>query len=222
MGGSPSKPPVSYNRDIRPILSDNCFFCYCPDAGKRKGKLRLDVREQAMEREALVPGKPDESELLRRIFASNPDDLMPPAESNKQLSPAEKELFRRWIAEGARYEGHWAYQKPVKPVTPAGKNPVDYLVQQRLKAIGLASSAEADRRTVARRLYFDLVGLPPKPEEVEAFLRDNKSDAYSRLVEKLASPHYGERMALGWLDIVRFARHGRLSLGQCAEHLAVP
>ncbi len=198
--------PISYNRDIRPILSDNCFFCHGPDAGKRKGKLRLDMREQALAREAFVPGKADESELIRRIIATNPDDLMPPAESNKKLTPAQKELLRRWIADGAKYEGHWAYQKPVKPSTPPGKSAVDFLVQQRLKAVGLAPSAEADRRTLARRLYFDLIGLPPKPEEVEAFQRDKQPDAYARLVEKLlASPHYGERMALGWLDVARFA-----------------
>lgn len=204
-GPAPGQP-ISYNRDIRPILSDNCFFCHGPDAKKRKGKLRLDVREVAISREAIVPGKPQESELVRRIFASNPDDLMPPPESNKKLSPAQKELLRRWIAADAKYEGHWAYQKPVKSVTPPMLNPVDFLVQKRLKSLGFSISAQADRRTLARRLYVDLVGLPPKPEEVQAFMRDKTPDASARLVEKLLSSlHFGERMAMGWLDLVRFA-----------------
>ena len=198
--------PISYNRDIRPILSDNCFFCHGPDAGKRKGKLRLDVRDQALEREAIHPGKPESSELIKRIFATNPDDLMPPAESNKSLSPSQKALLRRWITEGAAYEGHWAYQKPARPTTPARGNPVDFLVEQRLSTLGLSLSAEADRRTLARRLYSDLIGLPPKPEAVEAFIKDRSAEAFPRIVEQLfSSPHYGERMALGWLDVVRFA-----------------
>ena len=166
----------------------------------------MDIREEAIKREAFLPGKPQESELIRRIFASKTDDVMPPPESNKTLTPAQKELLRRWIAAGAKYEGHWAYQKPVKPTIPTKANPIDFLVQQRLKTLGLSPSAEADRRTLARRLYFDLVGVPPKPGDVEAFMRDKSADAYSRLVETLlSSPHYGERMALGWLDVVRFA-----------------
>lgn len=198
--------PISYNRDIRPLLSDKCFACHGPDAGKRKGKLRLDIREAALEREAFVPGKPQESEFIRRITTTNPEDVMPPAESNKSLTSDEKDLLRRWIAAGAKYEGHWAYEKPIKPAAPAKSNPVDWLVEQRLRQIGLTPSAEADRRSLARRLYSDLIGIPPKPEEVEAFARDKSPEAYSRLVEKLlASPHYGERMALGWLDVVRFA-----------------
>jgi len=201
---SPDK--ISYNRDIRPILSDNCFFCHGPDKNKRKAKLRLDVREEAIAKEAFVPGKPNESELIRRIFATEPDDIMPPAESHKSLTPAQKQLFRRWIAQGAEYQKHWAYVPPEKPAVPASQNGIDFLVQKRLKEIGFKPSPEADRRTLARRLSFDLVGLPPKPEEVAAFEKDKSPDAYGKLVEKLlASPHYGERMAIGWLDVARFA-----------------
>src|ERR1043166_9001188 len=206
--GAAAKSPdkVTYNRDIRPILSDKCFFCHGPDQNKHKGKLRLDVREEAIKKEALVPGKPDQSELIRRIFTTNTDDLMPPPESHKTLTPAQKELFRRWIAEGRAYQKPWAYLPPVKPPVPAGQNGIDFLVQKRLKEIGLKPSPEADRRTLARRLDFDLIGLPAKPEEVAAFERDKSPDAYGKLVERLlASSHYGERMAIGWLDVVRFA-----------------
>src|SRR5437867_8189888 len=159
-----AKPPekVSYNRDIRPILSDKCFFCHGPDANKRKAKLRLDVREEAIKKEAFVPGKPDKSELIRRIFTTNTDDLMPPPESHKMLTPLQKELLRRWIAAGAEYQKHWAYLPPVKPPVPASQDGIDFLVQKRLKEAGLRPSPEADRRTLARRLYFDLIGLPPK------------------------------------------------------------
>ncbi|HSU55514.1 MAG TPA: PSD1 and planctomycete cytochrome C domain-containing protein [Candidatus Dormibacteraeota bacterium] len=201
-----SSSSISYNRDVRPILSDNCFYCHGPDPNKRKAKMRLDIREEALKKEAFVPGKPEASELVRRIFATDPEDMMPPPKSNKKLSAAQKETLRKWIAAGAKYELHWAYQKPAKPSIPPGANPLDFLVQQRLKAVDLSPNPEADRRTLARRLYFDLVGLPPKPEEVDAFARDKSRDAVSRLVDKLlASPHYGERMAIGWLDVVRFA-----------------
>ena len=197
---------ISYNRDIRPVLSDNCFFCHGPDQNKRKGKLRLDVREEAIAKLAIVPGKPDESKLIQRIFTTDTDDLMPPPESHKTLTPEQKQLFRRWIAQGAEYQKHWAYVPPVKPSVPPGRNGIDFLVQKRLKEIGLQPSPEADRRTLARRLCFDLIGLPPKPEEVAAFQEDKSPEACARLVENLlASPHYGERMALGWLDVVRFA-----------------
>src|SRR5881394_995746 len=203
---SPSKSKLSYNRDIRPVLSENCLFCHGPDANKRKGKLRLDVREEVLAKQAIVPGKPDESELVKRIFTKDPDDLMPPPESHKTLTQAQKEMFRRWIAEGAEYQNHWAYVPPVKPLVPGGWNGIDFLVRKRLKEIGLKPSPEADRRTLSRRLSFDLMGLPPQPDEVSAFEKDKAPDAYTRLVERLlASLHYGERMAIGWLDVVRFA-----------------
>ncbi len=204
-GAAEQKKAISYNRDIRPILSDNCFYCHGPDANKRKGKLRLDVREDALKK-AIVEGKPDESELVKRIFQADPDELMPPPDSAKKLTPAQKDLLKRWIAQGAKYEAHWAYITPVKPTVPNSQNPIDALIQERLKMVGLKASSEADRRTIARRLYFDLIGLPPTPETVAAFESDKSPGAYTNLVEKLlASPQYGERMAIGWLDVVRFA-----------------
>jgi len=197
---------LSYNRDIRPVLSDDCFHCHGPDQKTRKGKFRLDVREDAVAKGAIVPGKPGASELIKRIFTTNPDDMMPPPDAHKPLTAAQKELLRRWITGGAKYEKHWAYVTPVKPVTPPDKNPVDILVHRRLQELGLKPAPPADRRTLARRLYFDLIGLPPKPEEVEAFATDKSPDAVARLIEKLlAAPQFGERMAIGWLDVVRFA-----------------
>lgn len=197
---------VDFNRDIRPILADNCFACHGPDANHRKGDLRLDVRDDAIAAKAITPGKPDVSKLVARILSTDPDQVMPPKDSAKRLTPAQKELLKKWVASGAEYQGHWAYQPPRKPAVPAGAQPIDHLVQQRLKKLGIAPSPEADRRTLARRLSFDLIGLPPKTEDVEAFAADQTPDAYQKFVEKLmASPHYGERMAIGWLDVVRFA-----------------
>ena len=204
-------PKVDFNREVRPLLSENCFACHGPDAKKVKGGLRLDLREVATKplnsgATAIMPGRTGESELVRRIFATDPDEQMPPAESHKALTAAQKDLLKRWIAEGAEYRGHWAYELPKKVAVPAGQNPIDFLVRKRLKELSLEPSPETDRPTLARRLHFDLVGLPPKPEEVAVFERDRSRDAYEKLVDRLlASPHYGERMAIGWLDVVRFA-----------------
>jgi hypothetical protein len=197
---------VEFNRDIRPILSDNCFHCHGPDKGHRKAKLRLDVREDALEKEAFVPGKPDQSELIKRLHSQDSDEVMPPPDSNKKLTAHQKALLKQWIQQGGKYQLHWSYEKPVKSMVPAGLNPVDALVAKRLDALGLKLSPEADRRTLIRRLYSDLLGLPPSPSEVSAFVADKQPDAYRKLVSKLLeNPHYGERMALGWLDVVRFA-----------------
>jgi hypothetical protein len=197
---------VSYNRHIRPLVSDKCFLCHGPDRATRKADLRLDLAESALAKQAIVPGKPEESELIKRIFHSDRSKVMPPPESHKDLQPEEKERLRTWIAQGARYEAHWAYVPPVKPEVPTGTNGIDYLIRKRLRSLGWQASPEADRRTLARRLYFDLVGLPPTPEAVDAFAADSSPDAYERLVDQLlASPHYGERMAVPWLDVVRFA-----------------
>src|SRR6266511_421875 len=152
---SPEK--LSYNRDVRPVLSDNCFFCHGPDQNKRKGKLRLDVREEAISKHAIVPGKPAESELVKRLYATDPDDLMPPPESHKKLTPAQKEVFRRWIAEGAEYQNHWAYVPPVKPPVSAERNGIDFLVQMRLKGLGLKPSTDALRGALARCPRSELV-----------------------------------------------------------------
>ena len=201
-----SSAPVSFNRDIRPILSDNCFYCHGPDASHRQADLRLDIRDDAVAAGANVPGKPAESTLVSRINATDSGELMPPPESHKKLDAKQKELLGRWIDEGAEYQKHWAYEQPVKVAVPAGTNGVDHLVRKRLAEIGLKPSAEADRRTLIRRLSFDLLGLPPTPEEVAAFVADTRPDAYVFLVDRLlASPHYGEKMAIGWLDAVRFA-----------------
>lgn len=197
---------IEFNRDVRPILSDKCFLCHGPDAGTRKGKLRLDLREDALAREAFVPGKPAESELLRRIVSKESDEVMPPPETHKTVDARERAILERWIAQGAGYQRHWAYEPPVKAAVPAGANGVDVLVSRRLEQLGLKASPEADRRTLIRRLHVDLTGLPPAPAEVAAFERDPSPDAYARLVERiLQSPHHGERMAIGWLDVVRYA-----------------
>jgi hypothetical protein len=202
----PAPEKIVFNRDVRPILSDNCFFCHGPDANHRKGKLRLDLREEALKQSAFVPGQPADSELVKRILTSNEDDLMPPRDSRKQLTARQKDILQRWIEQGATYQQHWAYDPPVKPTIPYGEHGVDFLVRRRLAEVGLRPSPEADRRTLVRRLYSDLLGLPPTPAEVAAFEKDPSPDAYERLVERvLRNPHYGERMALGWLDVVRYA-----------------
>ena len=211
--GSPAPPAkIGYNRDIRPILSENCFACHGPDKNQRKAKLRLDVREAALEKDAIVPGKLDKSELVKRVYTANPDDVMPPPETHKTLTSEQKELLERWIAEGADYEPHWAYIKPKRPAVPETKNsnwlrnPIDGFILHALVAKGIGPSEEADKRTLLRRLSLDLVGLPPTTEEVEAFLNDSSPDAYERQVDRLLkSPHFGERMAVPWLDVVRFA-----------------
>ena len=202
----PVPAKIEFNRDVRPIMSDNCFHCHGPDKNPRKGKLRLDIREEALAKEAFVPGKPDDSELVKRLLTTDVDELMPPPDSHKKLSARDKEVLKKWIAQGATYQLHWSYEKPVKAAVPADRNAVDVLAQKRLVEIGLKPSPEADRRTLIRRLYWDLLGLPPKPEEVAAFVNDKSPKAYEDLVARtLANPHYGERMAIGWLDVVRYA-----------------
>ncbi len=204
--------PLSFNREVRPILSDNCFRCHGSDKNARKAKLRLDVREAALEKEAFVPGKPGESELVRRIFTTNEDDMMPPPESHKKLTAAQKEILKRWVAEGAVYEPHWSFINPTRPALPKVSNtkwvsnPVDAFVLAQLEAKKIKPSPETDRRTLLRRLSLDLIGLPPTLEEVSAFENEKRPDAYAKQVERLlASPHFGERMAVPWLDVVRFA-----------------
>jgi hypothetical protein len=205
-----AEPPVpakiEFNRDVRPILSDNCFYCHGNDPKHREADLRLDIREEAITAKAFVPGKVKESELVARILTDDEDDLMPPPDSHKKLTQRQKDILQKWIEQGAGYQQHWAYEKPVKAKIPAGKNGVDVLVQKRLAEIGLKPSPQADKRTLIRRVYFDLLGLPPTPEEVAAFEKDTAPDAYAKMVDRvLKNPHYGERMAIGWLDVVRFA-----------------
>lgn len=205
-----AEPPVpakiEFNRDVRPILSDNCFYCHGPDPKHREADLRLDIREEAVTAKALVPGKVAESEVIARILTDDEDDLMPPPDSHKKLTQRQKDILKKWVEQGAGYQQHWAYEKPVKAAIPAGQNGVDVLVRKRLAEVGLKASPQADRRLLIRRLYFDLLGLPPTPAEVAAFENDKTPDAYAQLVERvLKNPHYGERMAIGWLDVVRFA-----------------
>ena len=204
--------PVEFNRDIRPILSDNCFFCHGPDKSHRKAKLRLDVREAAVEHGALVPGKADESELVSRVFETDETLVMPPPDSHKKLTAKQKDLLKRWVGQGAVYQPHWAYITPTRPAVPAVmmanwvRNPVDAFVLAELEKRKLAPSPEADKRTLIRRLTLDLIGLPPTPEEVEAYVSDPSPNAYEKFVDRLlASPHYGERMTVPWLDLVRYA-----------------
>lgn len=205
--------PVDFNRDVRPILSDKCFACHGPDEKHRKAKLRLDVGKAALDSGVLMPGKPEKSPLVERITSKDEEEQMPPAKSGKKLTAAEVETLRKWIAEGAKYAPHWAYVPPRRHDVPKlrdakleVRNWIDNFILARLEREGFAPSPEADRRTLARRLYFDLTGLPPTPEEVEAFVADKDPKAYDKLVDRLlASEHYGERMAAYWLDLVRYA-----------------
>jgi len=212
-----SQPSLSYNRDVRPILSNHCFKCHGPDARERKGELRLDLADESRQPTAsgalaIVPGKPDESELVARVFSTDESTVMPPRETQKQLTEIERDVLRRWIAQGAEYQQHWSFLVPQRAELPAVKltawprNAIDRFILARLEQEGLRPSPEADRATLLRRLTFDLTGLPPTPAEVEAFVLDNSADAYEKVVERLlASPHYGERLALDWLDAARFA-----------------
>ncbi len=209
-GAAAADRPVDFNRDVRPILSDKCFACHGPDEKQRKADLRLDTQDGAAE--VITPGKPAESEMVRRITAADESERMPPKKSGKALTPAEVALLRRWVAEGAAYKVHWAYVPPTRHPIPEVKdatwplNWVDRFVLARLEKEGLRPSPEADKVTLVRRLYFDLTGLPPKPEEVDAFVADADPQAYERLVDRLlASERYGERMAVYWLDLVRYA-----------------
>ncbi|MFM8549669.1 MAG: PSD1 and planctomycete cytochrome C domain-containing protein [Verrucomicrobiota bacterium] len=200
--------PVDYNEDVRPILAENCFYCHGPDGNKRKSDLRLDVRADALTAKAFAPGDPDASEMIKRLLSNDPEEVMPPPNSHRKVSAAQREVLRRWIAEGAVYKEHWAVVAPVRPALPANgeKHPVDAFVAERLKSVGLSLSPEAPRETLLRRLSLDLTGLPPTPEEAAAFLADQSPDAYEKQVDRLmASPHYGERMALPWLDASRYA-----------------
>ena len=212
---------ISFNRDIRPILVAHCFRCHGVDPGAREADLRLDRPEFAFAprkngQPVIVKGDPARSPLMRRILSSDPDTVMPPPETHKTLAPREIALLERWITEGAPYEPHWAFIPPVRPALPdAGlpasvSHPIDRFVRAGLKDAGLTPNPEADRHTLIRRVTLDLTGLPPTPEEVEAFVRDTSPGAYEALVDRLlARPSYGEHRARYWLDAVRYAdTHG--------------
>ena len=209
-------PKLDFNRDVRPILSENCFQCHGPDERKRKSGLRLDQKDQVFKAAKsgaipIVPGNPGQSELIKRVLSSDDDEHMPP---KKTLAKEQIEILRRWIQQGAQYKAHWAFLAPERsdiPV-PAAKhadwprNAVDNFVLARLEQHGIEPSPETDRRTLIRRVSLDLTGIPPTPAEVDAFLADKSGDAYEKLVDRLlASPRYGERMAMQWLDGARYA-----------------
>ncbi|MFO1450078.1 MAG: PSD1 and planctomycete cytochrome C domain-containing protein [Opitutaceae bacterium] len=213
--------PVDFTRDIKPILSDTCYHCHGPDAGSRKSGLRLDRQADALAGgksglPAIVPGQPDASELIARIFSQDPDEIMPSPDSHRTLTATQKELLRRWIAEGAGWKEHWAYVPPTRPSLPSPAaatdrapppaHPIDAFIRARLAAAHITPSPEAPRPVLLRRLALDLTGLPPTPAEVEAFERDLRPDAYERQVDRLlGSPHHGERWARPWLDVARYA-----------------
>jgi hypothetical protein len=212
---------LQFNRDIRPILSDKCFASHGPEAASREGGFRLDQRESAVgEADSgsipVVPGDPTASELIVRITSDDESLRMPPADSHKTLTPEEIETLRRWIAQGAEWQQHWSFTSPVRPDLPAvqhenwPRGPIDRFIVARLEQEKLTPATESDRTTLLRRVTLDLTGLPPTPAEVDAFLADNRPDAYERAVDKLlASPRYGEHMARFWLDAARYGdTHG--------------
>ena len=211
----PEPERISFNRDVRPIMSDTCFRCHGPDKNARMAGMRLDIREEAIRparsgRTPIVPGDPDKSEIIGRIFASGAM-VMPPASAHKELTGKEKDTIRRWVAEGAVYEGHWAYQPVARPAVPPGdpsrtKNPIDNFIQDRLRRARLTPAPPADPRTLLRRVTLDLTGVPPTPEEMRAFLADDPTNAYEKAVDRLlASPRYAEQRTMHWLDAVRYA-----------------
>ncbi|MEC7109874.1 MAG: PSD1 and planctomycete cytochrome C domain-containing protein [Planctomycetota bacterium] len=203
---------VDFNRDIRPLLSDRCFACHGPDENTREADLRLDIAEGVVQGDSTVVQANDleASELYQRIISDDVDIVMPPPSTNKPLSESEKDLLKKWIEQGAAWETHWAYLPPVKVDLPEANtpstNPIDAFIQAKLDANQLVASNQANRVTLIRRLYFDLIGLPPTTAQVDAFLSDDSENAYAKVVEDLLnSPHFGERMATYWLDVVRYA-----------------
>jgi mono/diheme cytochrome c family protein len=219
---APAAPArIQFNRDIRPILSQNCFACHGPDKNKRKADLRFDLADGGAFADhkgklPVVAGNPGRSELMERVTSKDPDKLMPPGDSGKKLTPGQIELLRKWIEQGAKWQPLWSFIPPERPELPAVKdvawcrNPIDHFILARLEAEGLKPSPEADKARLIRRLYLDLLGLPPTPAELDASLSDTSKDWYEKLVDRLlANPHYGERMALDWLDAARYAdTHG--------------
>lgn len=214
---------ISYNFDVRPILSDNCFACHGPDANKREAGLRLDIASEAYKAlaenptaHALVPGKPELSAVYERISSADTALVMPPAGSNLKLTAHEIEVIQKWIKQGAKYESHWAFVAPKKPALPAVKqkdwprNQIDYFVLEKQEQKGLAPNPEADKERLLKRVSLDLIGLPPSIELMDRFLADSSANAYEKIVDELLqNPAYGEKMAVSWLDVARYAdSHG--------------
>ncbi len=218
LGGGPAlAEPVDFLRDVRPILSSHCFTCHGPDSAERKSKLRLDLRDDALKpaksgEPAIIPGRPDESQLVHRIFTEDEDDMMPPPAKKNPLTAGQKEILKQWIADGAEYKPHWAFVKPEEPALPNvaleqwPRNTIDRFILARLESDHLTPSEPADKYTLVRRVYLDLIGLPPTPEQADRFVNNDSPDAYEKLVDELlASNHYGERWARRWLDLARYA-----------------
>ena len=215
--GARPTPPVDFNRQIRPILSEHCFACHGPDEGKRKAGLRLDRQEDAFLKlksgqYALVAGKPESSTLVERILTKDPDEIMPPPQHGKPLTAAQIDLLQQWVRQGASWQQHWSFIAPTAPELPRvqdgkwARNAIDAFVLSRLESEGIKPNPEADPVSLQRRVTLDLTGLPPTVEEVDAFLADKRSDAYERLVDRLMeSRHYGERLGQNWLDLARYA-----------------
>ncbi|CAN5168917.1 hypothetical protein BH23BAC2_BH23BAC2_15690 [soil metagenome] len=210
---------ISYNFHIRPILSDNCFICHGPDANKREAGLRLDIAEsayKALEKDstahAVVPGKPKQSAAFLRVSSQDEEQMMPPPESNLKLTNNEITLIEKWIKQGAKYEQHWSFVAPENQALPKIKksewviNEIDYFILQKLERNGLEPNQEADKERLLKRLSFDLNGLPPSLEMMDEFLADNSVNAYEKIVDKLLkNSTYGEKMAVHWMDISRYA-----------------
>jgi mono/diheme cytochrome c family protein len=219
-GPALAQAKVEYNRDIRPILAENCFACHGPDSASRKAGLRLDQRDAAVEGEAILPGQPDKSALVERVFSDDKAHQMPPPKTNKKLTAAQKDLLKRWIASGAEYQAHWSYIPPTRPALPKVKNqawvrnPIDAFILAKLEAAGLQPAPEADLRTLARRLSLDIVGVPPTPAQVEELIREAEAAkpqaALDKYIDRLMqSPHWGEHRGRYWLDYARYAdTHG--------------
>jgi hypothetical protein len=204
-------PSLRFSRDVLPILTENCFACHGPDAVARKAKLRLDTREGALT--VAEPGKSHDSELIHRIMSDADDERMPPPKANRTLTAAQKDVLKRWVEQGLPWGKHWAYEPPERPTLPdvrilktRVRNPIDEFVVAKLRTAGVAQSPEADKETLIRRVTLDLTGLPPTLREIDDFLADRSPDAYEKVVDRLlGSPRYGERMALDWLDVARYA-----------------
>lgn len=213
---APAQTRFEYNRDIRPILAENCFACHGPDSAARKADLRLDRREDAIASGAINPGKPGASPLVERLDPEDPSKLMPPGKSHKKLKPEQKAILKAWVAQGAVYQAHWSFITPKRPALPSVKrlgwarNPIDRFILAGIEAAGLEPAPEADRRSLARRAALDVTGLPPEPGLVDGFVNDKSADAYEKYLDKLfASPAWGEHRGRYWLDAARYAdTHG--------------
>ena len=213
LGATAAPAPLDFNRDIQPILSENCYQCHGQDANKREAELRLDRKEGLYRTKddvtVVKPGDAQGSELVARIFTTDKDDIMPPPKSHRALTVAQKAALKRWVEEGAPWGEHWAFRKPQRPALPAGADAaqaIDAFIRARLAAEGLQPSAPAPKGALLRRVTLDLTGVPPTPEELDAFLADTSPDAYEKVVDRLlASPRYGERWCWDWLDAARYA-----------------